>query len=147
MRLHQAQKAVEEKGRVVRARRSLRVVLDREDRASSVTESLDTAVVQIAVTDLEIRILRKSRSVEREAVILRDDQHPSALLVAGGLIRPVVAEAKLRASAAEREAQEAYVEESCDSLEAPGARSADPATRSRRAVDRLTAPRRKGLAQ
>ena len=66
---------------VVRARRGLRVVLDGEDRQLAVPQSLDGAVVQVHVRDLERRRPgnRLLAPLDGEAVVLRGDQDPAGL--------------------------------------------------------------------
>ena len=59
--------------RVVRAGRSLRMVLHAEDRLRFVAQPLDRAVVQVQVRDLDVGWER--RGIDGKAVVLRGDFH------------------------------------------------------------------------
>src|SRR5262249_30872094 len=72
---HHLDEAVEEVGRIVRARRGLGVVLDRKDRERPVAEAGQRSVVEVDVGHLAIDAFQRL-GVDAEPVVLGGDFHP-----------------------------------------------------------------------
>src|SRR5207253_9231785 len=70
---------------VLRAGAALGVVLHAESRQRAVTETLDRAVVQVALRDVEVAG-RDRRRVDLELVVLRSEEHTSELQSRGHLV-------------------------------------------------------------
>ena len=75
------------------SRGGFRVVLDRKDWLSPVLQPLDGTVVEIDVSDLEVRSAGDLpfRSLNRESVVLRRDENPPAPDVLYGMIPAAMA--------------------------------------------------------
>ena len=116
---HHLAEAAEEVAGVVRTRRRLGVVLHREDRARRVGESLDGAVVQVHVRDLDRLAGGAQRlGVDRVAVVLGADRDLLRREVLPGLVAAVMAELQLLRLAAEREAEDLVAEADAEDRQA-----------------------------
>src|SRR5687768_12752759 len=103
--LHELYEAVEQVGRVVRARRRLGVVLDAERRLVEQLQPLDDLVVQADVRDLGTPVGGLGDLVERrvdgEAVVVRGDLDLAGRTVLHGLVDAPVAVLQLVRAEAE----------------------------------------------
>src|SRR6185436_12704429 len=86
----------------------LRMILHRKDRKFAVAESLDRAVIEVHVCDLECRRTGDPRLValHGEPVILRRDEHATRLELANGVISASMSIRHLLGGRAEAEAQD-----------------------------------------
>src|SRR5699024_2206501 len=112
--LHERLEPVEQVARVVRARRGLRVVLDRVGGPVEQLDPLDSAVVGAHVAHPrapERRVeLLAALPLEREAVVLRGDRHLARGLLDDRDVHPSVPEAHLVGAPAQRPAQDLIAE-------------------------------------
>ena len=91
---HARRKLVEQFRRVVRPRRSLRVILDREHRTVPQTEPRDRAIIQMDPRDDAPRRLQRL-PIDREPVILARDRHATGLRIQHRLVRAAMPEREL----------------------------------------------------
>src|SRR5688572_299656 len=102
------EKLIEEGDGVVRAGGGLGMILDREYGELLVAQPLDGAVVQVHVRNLELRCTRDSLLIasDREAVVLRGDEHRSRLYFLHRVISAAMAVWKLDGGSPECEPQQ-----------------------------------------
>ena len=112
--LHQVHEALEQRRRVVRAGRGLRVELDAERRRVGQPQALHHVVVEADVADLHRPVGGVGGPVERgvdgEAVVVAGDPHRAADPVQHRLVEPAVAEAQLVGAQAQRAAEDLVAE-------------------------------------
>ena len=83
---------IEHRQGVERARRALRVVLDRLDRQRRVAQALDGAIVQVHLADVEPAAGRQRRADDLDLVVLGGHLDEPEVDVADRVVRPVMAE-------------------------------------------------------
>src|SRR5205807_5929409 len=83
-------------GTVLWPGRALGVILHGERRQRAMTQTFDTAVVEVALADVPAGILRQRRLVDLELVVLRGHVDGAGVLVAHRVVATVVAELQAR---------------------------------------------------
>src|SRR4030095_9762112 len=107
--LHQLAKPMEQVIRVVRPRRSFRVVLHREHRPLAMAEAIARVVVEVHVARLPAPP-GDGLGVDREAVVLRGDLHLVRGQILHGVVRAVMAERQLVRTPARGESEDLVAE-------------------------------------
>src|SRR5207244_11106591 len=102
--VHNFHKILEQVMRIVRAGRSLRVILNTKHRQVSVTHALERVVVQVDMGQLDLA-LRQAVWIDSEIVVMRGDLDPAAMKLLDRMISAVVTELELVGFAAQREAE------------------------------------------
>ena len=91
---HQSNKLVKKIGRIMRAGRSFRVILNGEDRKPSVTHPFQALVVKVDMGNFHL-VRRKRIHVHAETMVLSGDLNFAVEQIFYGLIGPAMAEFQL----------------------------------------------------
>ena len=102
MLLHQLNKFTKQILRVLRAGRSLGMILDRKQRESFMAQSFNGMIIQIGVNDLDLAGV-EAFGIDAESVILRGDPDAALFLILDGMIGAVMAEFQFVRFPAKRE--------------------------------------------
>src|SRR5690606_25098879 len=124
---HVSDHAVEEIPRIVRSRRSLRVVLNREDRLRTVLQPLDRAIVEVDVGRPQVGSAADLLlvSLDGETVILRGDLHHTVVEAPNRVVPAAVAVEELVRARAERAGDELMPETDAEDRRLPLAERTD----------------------
>src|SRR5258708_5179056 len=103
--VHQFYEVVEQVVRIVRAGRSLGMVLDAEDGFAAMAEAFERVVIEIDVGEVDVVCVERL-GVDREAVVVRGDFDASGGLVEDGMVAAAMSEFQFEGLAAEGEAED-----------------------------------------
>ena len=126
------QEAVEKMLIILRPRATLGVVLDGEDRQRTVGDSLDRAVIEVQLTDVEVTV-RNRQGVDPELMVLTGDMDQAGVEVLDRVVGAVVTEGQPRGRPPDRLAENLVAKADAEERDPP---DRAPAELDRRLKDR-----------